>query len=164
MSQRRPHDSHQSLPPSRSGCLLNMIQSSWLRKKKKTMGMRLKVIKDIESLDFDSHLIGILRHLVGLDILREQEVFYLPQPGEEVVRMTSPRKERSGVFSGADSSNYAGYSGSIRSPASMKAPTWQIRHLHHFLHFENAWTLRRTLVLSIIQIQNWILATEDLLI
>ena len=86
----------------------------------------LRMVKDIESLDFDSYLIGILRQLVGLDILREQEVFYLPQPGEEVVRKTSPRKERSGVFRGADSSSYAGspgYSGSIRSPASMKAPT-----------------------------------------
>jgi len=86
----------------------------------------LRMIKDIESLDFDSYFIGILRKLVGLDILREQEVFYLPQPGEEVFRKTSPRKERSGVFKGADSSSHAGspgYSGSIRSPASMKAPT-----------------------------------------
>jgi hypothetical protein len=86
----------------------------------------LRMIKDIESLDFDSCLIGILRKLVGLDILREQEVFYLPQPGEEVVRKTSPRKERSGVLRGADSFSYAGspvYSGSIRSPASMKSPT-----------------------------------------
>ena len=86
----------------------------------------LRMIKDIESLDFDSYFVGILRKLVGLDILREQEVFYLPQPGEEVVRKSSPRKERSGVFKGADSSGHAGspgYSGSIRSPASMKAPT-----------------------------------------
>ena len=83
----------------------------------------LRMIKDIQSLDFDSYLIGILRQLVGLDILREQEVFYLPQPGEEIVRKTSPRKERSGVFRGVDSSSSPGYSGSIRSPASMKAPT-----------------------------------------
>jgi hypothetical protein len=80
----------------------------------------LRMIKDIESLDFDSYLIGILRQLVGLDILREQEVFYLPRPGEEVVRKISPRKERSGVFKGADLSSSPGYSG---SPASMKAPT-----------------------------------------
>jgi len=86
----------------------------------------LRMIKDIQSLDFDSYLIGILRQLVGLDILREQEVFYLPRPGEEIVRKTSPRKERSGVFRGADSSSYIGspgYSGSIRSPSSIKAPT-----------------------------------------
>ena len=86
----------------------------------------LRMIKDIESLDFSSYLIGILRQLVGLDILREQEVFYLPQPGEEVVRKTSPRKERSALFRRADSASHAGspgYSGSIRSPASMKAPT-----------------------------------------
>ena len=81
----------------------------------------LRMIKDIQSLDFDSYLIGILRQLVGLDILREQEIFYLPQPGEEVVRKTSPRKER--PFRGADTSSYAGSPGSIRSPTSMKAPT-----------------------------------------
>ena len=83
----------------------------------------LRMIKDIRSLDFDSYLIGILRQLVGLDILREQEIFYLPQPGEEVVRKISPRKERSRVFKRVDSSSSPGYSGSIRSPASMKAPT-----------------------------------------
>ena len=85
----------------------------------------LRMVKDIQSLDFDSYLIGILRQLVGLDILREQEVFYLPQPGEEIVRKTSPRKERSGLFRGDLSSQAGspGYSGSIRSPASIKAPT-----------------------------------------
>lgn len=84
-----------------------------------------RMIKDIESLDFDESLIGILRQLVGLDILREQEVFYLPQPGEEVPvrRVPVPKSisERLPSKSHADSGSYAGspgYSGSTRSPAS----------------------------------------------
>lgn len=87
-----------------------------------------RIIRDIENLAFDSNLIGVLRQLVGLDILREQEVFYLPQPGEEVVRkmLNPPRKERSvkaktsGESPGLASS--PGYSGSIRSPASIRPP------------------------------------------
>ncbi|KAA1470569.1 hypothetical protein DENSPDRAFT_707215 [Dentipellis sp. KUC8613] len=43
-----------------------------------------RMIPDIESLDFNSYLIGVLRQLVGVDLLREQEVFYLPNPGEQV--------------------------------------------------------------------------------
>ncbi|TFY70419.1 hypothetical protein EVG20_g2580 [Dentipellis fragilis] len=43
-----------------------------------------RMIPDIESLDFNSYLIGVLRQLVGVDLLREQEVFYLPNPGERV--------------------------------------------------------------------------------
>jgi len=82
-----------------------------------------RIVRDIENLAFDSNLIGVLRQLVGLDILREQEVFYLPQPGEEVVRKlpNPPRKERSvkaktsGESPGLASS--PGYSGSIRSPS-----------------------------------------------
>ncbi|KDQ55083.1 hypothetical protein JAAARDRAFT_60062 [Jaapia argillacea MUCL 33604] len=45
-----------------------------------------RIVKDIESLDFNLYLIGVLRQLVGVDLIREQEVFYLPQPGEEVRR------------------------------------------------------------------------------
>jgi hypothetical protein len=40
-------------------------------------------IADIESLEFSSYLIGILRQLVGVDLLREREVLYLPLPGEQ---------------------------------------------------------------------------------
>ena len=109
------------------GCSLNdsklMVEEEIEDHGDATQEDSLRMIKDIESLDFDSYLIGILRQLVGLDILREQEVFYLPQPGEEVVRKPSPRKERSGVFRGTDSASSPGYSGSIRSPTSMKAPT-----------------------------------------
>lgn len=40
------------------------------------------LIPDIESLDLSSYLLGVLRQLVGVDLLREQEIFYLAQPGE----------------------------------------------------------------------------------
>lgn len=87
-----------------------------------------RMISDIESLGFSLELIGVMRQLVGLDILREQEVFYLPQPGEEVTvqRRYFPRpstSSRSGVAK--DSSSYAGspdYSGSLRSPVSNRPP------------------------------------------
>ncbi|KAF8911462.1 hypothetical protein CPB84DRAFT_916738 [Gymnopilus junonius] len=85
-----------------------------------------RMISDVESLGFSLELIGIMRQLVGLDILREQEVFYLPQPGEEisVPRRHFPRQSTStrGV---KDSSSYAGspdYSGSMRSPVSNRPP------------------------------------------
>lgn len=88
-----------------------------------------RMIKDIESLNFHSDLIGILRQLVGLDILREQEVFYLPQPGEEVPRKNSLKKSESEksamVRVPADSSSYAGsppysvgYAGSVATYSS----------------------------------------------
>jgi len=46
----------------------------------------LRVVGDIESLYLDQQVIGVLRQLVGLDILREGEVYYLPQPGEWLPR------------------------------------------------------------------------------
>ncbi|KIY48086.1 hypothetical protein FISHEDRAFT_74004 [Fistulina hepatica ATCC 64428] len=44
-----------------------------------------RMVADIETLDFSLYLFGVLRKLVGVDLLREQEVFYLPKP-EEVPR------------------------------------------------------------------------------
>lgn len=88
----------------------------------------LRMIRDIESLLLNQYLIGIIRQLVGLDILREGEVFYLPQPGEDVPRKQSLRKsisERSTMVripaGGEYSSSYAGSPGSLRS-ASTKPP------------------------------------------
>ncbi|KAJ3506665.1 hypothetical protein NLJ89_g6745 [Agrocybe chaxingu] len=92
----------------------------------------LRMVKDVETLDFDQYLIGVLRHLVGLDIIREQEIYYLPQPGEAEVARKYPLKklsiERPSMVRGpGDSSSYAGspgysaYSASIRSP-SVRAP------------------------------------------
>jgi hypothetical protein len=45
-----------------------------------------RMVGDIETLDFSSDLVGILRQLVGVDLLRENEIFYLPQPGESYRR------------------------------------------------------------------------------
>lgn len=86
----------------------------------------LRMVKDVETLDFDAYLIGTLRQLVGLDILREQEVFYLPSPGEEVTRKVLRRSgsERMGPARNTshDYSSFAGSPGySIRSPASTRA-------------------------------------------
>ena len=84
-----------------------------------------RMIRDIESLQLNQYLIGVIRQLVGLDILREGEVFYLPQPGEDVLRKQSFRKsisERSPKVripaGGEYSSSYAGSPGSARSPST----------------------------------------------
>lgn len=50
------------------------------------------MIKDIESLDLDSDLISVLRVLVGHDIFRDQELFYLPSPGEQLHARPAFRK------------------------------------------------------------------------
>lgn len=49
-----------------------------------------RMIGDIESLDFSVELIATLRLLCGVDLIRENEVFYLPEPGE------SHRRKRHG--------------------------------------------------------------------
>ncbi|KAL1668975.1 hypothetical protein GGF50DRAFT_45187 [Schizophyllum commune] len=41
-------------------------------------------IKDVEQLDLDPYVVGNLRKLTGVDILREGEVYYLPAEGETV--------------------------------------------------------------------------------
>ncbi|KAM6502516.1 hypothetical protein JOM56_002493 [Amanita muscaria] len=97
----------------------------------------LRMVRDIESL-FDSYLIGVLRQLVGVDLLREQEVFYLPAPGEEpVVRKPRPKKSLSDKSSlskrpsksgNVDTSSVVSTpsrsvaSTSFRSPSLSKAP------------------------------------------
>jgi hypothetical protein len=48
----------------------------------------------VEDQNLDPYLIGVIRQLVGLDLLRENEVYYLPTD-EEIKRMeTEQRKER----------------------------------------------------------------------
>ncbi|EIW80700.1 hypothetical protein CONPUDRAFT_82804 [Coniophora puteana RWD-64-598 SS2] len=55
-----------------------------------------QLLGNIELLDcFSSDLIGVLRQLVGVDLLRENEVFYLVQPGEEALFKKRPKKSRS---------------------------------------------------------------------
>ncbi|KAK2463137.1 hypothetical protein APHAL10511_004792 [Amanita phalloides] len=79
----------------------------------------LRMIWDIESLDFDSYLIGVLRQLVGVDLLREQEVFYLPAPGEELHRKSQLKK------TGSDKSTQSrkgSKSGIPESPCVLNTP------------------------------------------
>ncbi|KAI9064528.1 hypothetical protein FKP32DRAFT_1685428 [Trametes sanguinea] len=52
-----------------------------------------RLIREVESLNLSPYLLGVLRQLVGVDLLREQEVFYIPRPGDGVV-MKSRRKAR----------------------------------------------------------------------
>ncbi len=58
-----------------------------------------RVVPDIENLDFSPYLIGVLRQLVGVDLLREQEIYYLCAVGEDprLVR----RKRQTGLLSTA---------------------------------------------------------------
>lgn len=52
------------------------------------------VVDNIETLDFEAYLHWVLRQLVGSEILRENEVFYLPEPGEEITRNTRRPEKR----------------------------------------------------------------------
>ncbi|KAI0629041.1 hypothetical protein C8Q77DRAFT_1144676 [Trametes polyzona] len=50
-----------------------------------------RLIRDVETLNLSPYLVGVLRQLVGVDLIREQEVFYLPRPDDGVV-LPSKRK------------------------------------------------------------------------
>lgn len=98
-----------------------------------------RMIEDIESLKFNPYLIGILRQLVGVDILREQEVFYLPQPGEEHVRRSrKSAPEKSGMIRATSVSGHTSAAGSpgvsARSPTSPKAPLSTAGSISSFPH------------------------------
>jgi hypothetical protein len=56
-----------------------------------------RIVVDIETLDFEAYLHWVMRQLVGPEILRENEVFYLPEPGEEIVRNPHRPEKRKGV-------------------------------------------------------------------
>ncbi|KAL0955769.1 hypothetical protein HGRIS_001984 [Hohenbuehelia grisea] len=68
-----------------------------------------RMVGDIESLDFDPYLMNVLRQLVGVDLIREHEVFWLPQPGEKRAARpaASPAMSRKGEkqHTAASSSN-----------------------------------------------------------
>jgi hypothetical protein len=55
-----------------------------------------RIVDDIETLDFEAYLHWVMRQLVGPDILRENEVFYLPEPNEEIVRNPHRPEKRKG--------------------------------------------------------------------
>lgn len=47
------------------------------------------MVEDIETLDLDPYIIKVLKSLVGSEIMQQREVYYLPLPGENVVRQPS---------------------------------------------------------------------------
>ncbi|KAI8973995.1 hypothetical protein BD414DRAFT_498806 [Trametes punicea] len=53
-----------------------------------------RLIRDIESLSLSPYLVGVLRQLVGVDLLREQEVFYIPRPDDGVLLKSNKRAHR----------------------------------------------------------------------
>jgi hypothetical protein len=57
-------------------------------------------LPDVESLGLDPYVLGLLRQLVGVDLVREQEVYFLPQEGD---RYRRPRKSLKPRVSGVDS-------------------------------------------------------------
>lgn len=83
-----------------------------------------RMIRDIENNEFTSYLIGILRQLVGVDLLREQEVYYLPMPDEEPVpRKHFRQKHAAKRLSRGESGSYPGSpTSSTRSPVSSRPP------------------------------------------
>lgn len=86
-----------------------------------TMDDSRNMLKDIETLGFSLDLIGVLRQLVGLDILREQEIFYLPQPGEIVTRRVPLQKSASTIRAPVDGSSQAGSPGGYSHSNSIMA-------------------------------------------
>ncbi|KAF8070753.1 hypothetical protein FPV67DRAFT_1042057 [Lyophyllum atratum] len=73
---------------------------------------------DLDAYEFDPYLIGVLRLLVGVDMLREQEVYYLPQPGPDLVplRRRSKREDKAALSPRRNSA------ASVISPPTSIAP------------------------------------------
>lgn len=73
----------------------------------------LRVVRNIELLDFEDYLISVLRQLVGPHLLREAEIYYLRAPGEEEApwKPRLPRalferaKQNEGTVHGSPASN-----------------------------------------------------------
>lgn len=60
-----------------------------------TLADNARLVPNVEALDFSEYLIGVLRQLVGMDLLREHEIFYLPQEGDNIgLKPKSPTKTK----------------------------------------------------------------------
>ncbi|KAG2159131.1 uncharacterized protein EDB93DRAFT_446039 [Suillus bovinus] len=84
-----------------------------------------RLVGNIEALDFNPYLVGILRQLVGVDLIRENEVFFLPQPGEEARYKKTSRKSTAGLKHAASLSQSATTSPQV-SVASRRSPVMSI--------------------------------------
>jgi hypothetical protein len=82
-------------------------------------------VGNIEALDLNSYLVGILRQLVGVDLVRENEVFFLLQPGEEAQYKKKGRKSTAGSKLTASLSQSATTSPQV-SVASRRSPVTSI--------------------------------------
>jgi len=87
----------------------------------------LRMVGGVESLGFRDYLITVLRLLVGAEIFREGEIFYLPLPGEELqvpqeaaTSATSSKAGHSAAGASASTSAKRGYA-YARSSASDSA-------------------------------------------
>ncbi|KAI0317142.1 hypothetical protein OF83DRAFT_177794 [Amylostereum chailletii] len=80
-----------------------------------------RMIPDIESLEFNPYMVGVLRQLVGVDLLREQEVFYLPNPGEELPKKRRKKKKsRKSVVEKVKAFHRQSASQDVRAPGSSR--------------------------------------------
>ncbi|KAH8087846.1 hypothetical protein BXZ70DRAFT_955383 [Cristinia sonorae] len=60
-----------------------------------TLADNARLVPNVEALNFSEYLIGVLRQLVGVDLLRDQEMFYLPQDGDNIgLKPKSPAKKK----------------------------------------------------------------------
>jgi hypothetical protein len=84
-----------------------------------------RLVGNIEALDLNSYLVGILRQLVGVDLVRENEVFFLLQPGEEAQYKKKGRKSTAGSKLTASLSQSATTSPQV-SVASRRSPVTSI--------------------------------------
>ncbi|EIN06728.1 hypothetical protein PUNSTDRAFT_145240 [Punctularia strigosozonata HHB-11173 SS5] len=58
-----------------------------------------RMVNDIESLDISAYLVHVLRILLGVDMLQEHDIFYVPEPGEMVRRRRErPRENKFVLF------------------------------------------------------------------
>jgi hypothetical protein len=84
---------------------------------------------NVEEQNLSPYLIGVIRQLVGLDLLRENEIYYLPTDEEiekmerRKKRMEERRKNRKSIGGTArENPNIAGHSGSVSGFGSTSQP------------------------------------------
>ncbi|KAI0827888.1 hypothetical protein BC628DRAFT_1366012 [Trametes gibbosa] len=80
------------------------------------------LIRDVESLNLSPYIVGVLRQLVGVDLLREQEVFYIPRPGDRVIPQSKRKSHRAKLKQRESISARTLSSGSLSRKGSSMAP------------------------------------------
>lgn len=95
-----------------------------------------RMIGDIESLDFSVELIATLRLLCGVDLIRENEVFYLPEPGESHRRKRHGKSKSMAARSSLGSISVSANHDSSTSPRFVKThkPSASSSSAQNFAH------------------------------